>query len=666
MLALVSDFSGYDLTQALVRPGRRDEVLRAYAAILAPPPAPAGGSGFVGGFAWQVLNEPAHFLGLAPDHYVQELLAPTYEDLKRLTPDVAVVAAAEIGNLDGIARLRNMQEAGVEAFCDRVAYHVYGRNLIPHLRGLARKPVWVTESGVVGPENHLAWHRDVLPEIKEADRQRRARLLLRPLRRRPAALPADRHRAARRAAACGCWRSPPSSWRTCVRASRRPTARRALRDPGARHPRVPRDALRPGGDRGHLLRGRVTAPWAALFALAAEAVRYPLPLAPPPAVPQGVAVADVQYAVSEQPRLVQHATARVRIGRLGYAGGFVKNQLRGLTLQTYRLDADASEENGQHEFGAAFRARHFRLGSRLLLPPEDEPHDLSAEAGARLGLDTELVASYLEEGRPRPFPSNPYREVALQLERQGDRGLELALRATRSTVPTVAGFDFHRHRLAATGARALRTGEVEAELGFERTSGRLASSEVFGAATLRAPVWSRLLVELRTRDRWEPGVSVFEHEHGVALSLHARRIVLARAGEAAARTAELARLRERAAAPTPAAATTTSRAARCGSAPASRRTARSWRKPSTRSTRPRSPSASSRSWASRRRSAATRCAASARGRTARSWARPGRSGSPGIATTRRSRSCASRTRERRPTTTSRRRPSTGTRPSRSS
>ena len=167
VLALVSDFSGYDLTQALVRPGRRDEVLRAYAAILAPPPAPAGGSGFVGGFAWQVLNEPAHFLGIAPDHYVQELLAPTYEDLKRLTPDVAVVAAAEIGNLDGIARLRHMQEAGVEAFCDRVAYHVYGRNLIPHLRGLARKPVWVTESGVVGPESHLAWHRDVLPEIKE-------------------------------------------------------------------------------------------------------------------------------------------------------------------------------------------------------------------------------------------------------------------------------------------------------------------------------------------------------------------------------------------------------------------------------------------------------------------------------------------------------------------
>jgi hypothetical protein len=289
----------------------------------------------------------------------------------------------------------------------------------------------------------------------------------------------------------------------------------------------------------------VTAPWAAMFALAAEVARYPLPLAPPAPVPSGVAVTDVEYALSEQPRLVQHAGARVRLGALGYAGFSVKNQLRGLTLQTHRLDADVSEENGQRDLGVALRTARFRLESHVLLPPEDAPHDLSVGAGVRLDADTEVSASYLEEGRPRPFPSNPYREVALQLERQGDRGLELALRATRSTVPTVAGFDFHRHRLAATGARAFGRAEAEAELGFERTGGRLSSSEVFGAATLRRPLGARALVELRTRNRWDPGVSVFEHEHGAALSLHARRIVLPRTGEASRRTTELARLANR-------------------------------------------------------------------------------------------------------------------------
>jgi hypothetical protein len=289
----------------------------------------------------------------------------------------------------------------------------------------------------------------------------------------------------------------------------------------------------------------VTAPWAALLAFAAEAARYPLPLTPPPPSPSGVAVTDVQYALSEQPRLVQHAGARVRVGGLGYAGFSVKNQLRAVALQTYRLDADASEENGERSFGAAFRASRFRLESRALLPPEHEPHDLSLDAGLRLGPDTEIVASYLEEGRPRPFPSNPYREVALRLGRQGDRGLELAVRATRSTVPTAAGFDFHRHRLAATGARAFGRAEAEAEVAFERTGGRLASSEVLGGVTVRAPFGSRLLAELRSRNRWEPGVSVFEHEHGATLSLHARRIVLPRTGEASRRTTELARLANR-------------------------------------------------------------------------------------------------------------------------
>jgi len=167
VLALLADFSGYDLTQALTRPRTREEVLRTIVSIFGPPPPPAGGTGFVGGLAWQVLNEPALFLGISPDLYVQELLAPTYEELKRLAPEIAVLAAAEVGNVDGIRRLRAMQESGVEAYCDRVAYHVYGRNLLPHLAGLSRKPAWVTESGVLGVENHLAWHRDTLPEIKE-------------------------------------------------------------------------------------------------------------------------------------------------------------------------------------------------------------------------------------------------------------------------------------------------------------------------------------------------------------------------------------------------------------------------------------------------------------------------------------------------------------------
>jgi hypothetical protein len=244
--------------------------------------------------------------------------------------------------------------------------------------------------------------------------------------------------------------------------------------------------------------------------------------------------------MSDQPRVVQHAEARIRLGRRMFAGAAVRNQLRGLTLQTHRLDADFSEELRQHEAGLSFRAPRFRIASRVVDPPEGGPHDVAVEAGARLGLDTELTAAYLEEGRSAPFPS-PYREVSLRLDRQGDNGLELAVRGTRQSAPSPAGFSFNRYRLESLAARGWRAAEVEAELGYERTLGRLESHEVFAGARLRAPLWSRLLVEAGSRAQWEPGLSAFEHEHSGSLSLHARRIRLPRTGEAAARTIELAR-----------------------------------------------------------------------------------------------------------------------------
>jgi hypothetical protein len=173
-------------------------------------------------------------------------------------------------------------------------------------------------------------------------------------------------------------------------------------------------------------------------------------------------------------------------------------------------------------------------------PAEDGLRDFTVEAGARLGIDTELSAEFLQEGRSLPFPS-PYREAALRLDRQGDHGLEMAVRASRQSVPSSAGFTFNRYRLDASGARGLGRAEVEADGGYARTTGRLRANEVFGGVATRIPLWSRLLAEAGSRVRWEPGVSVFEREHTGALSLHARRIHLSRTGLAADRTLALAR-----------------------------------------------------------------------------------------------------------------------------
>jgi hypothetical protein len=172
-VVVLADFAGFTLAQALHDDDWRPDVLRLYSEVFAPPPEPAGpgmggaGPRGVGRIAFQVLNEPTHFLGVPPDVYVHEFLAPCYTWLKAASPDVIVVPAAEVGNVDGPARARAMLEAGLESVADRVAYHIYSRAAIPLLSANVKHLVWVTESGASGTANHLPWVRDTFPEIRE-------------------------------------------------------------------------------------------------------------------------------------------------------------------------------------------------------------------------------------------------------------------------------------------------------------------------------------------------------------------------------------------------------------------------------------------------------------------------------------------------------------------
>lgn len=166
VLGVIGQFSGFDLVQALSRPGTREEVLDVYQLIFddfVPPASPAIRPG---AFTVQLLNEPTHFLGIPPDVYVRDFLAPSMVHLKDDDPGLLVVAAAPVGSMEGLLRMRVMFEVGVELFCDRVAYHVYNERLIPHLDGMARLPIWVTESGMSPPERHLEWITGMFERIR--------------------------------------------------------------------------------------------------------------------------------------------------------------------------------------------------------------------------------------------------------------------------------------------------------------------------------------------------------------------------------------------------------------------------------------------------------------------------------------------------------------------
>jgi hypothetical protein len=168
VLGIIGQFGrGRDLAQALARPETREEVLRVYLSLFDDFVPPASSEvEQPGTFAVQILNEPTHFTGISPRTYVREFLAPVYNDLKSEDPQLIVVSAAAVGNADGILRTRSMLDAGLESFCDRVAYHIYDRRWIPGLAGLTSRPVWVTESGITPPERHLDWITETFDEIR--------------------------------------------------------------------------------------------------------------------------------------------------------------------------------------------------------------------------------------------------------------------------------------------------------------------------------------------------------------------------------------------------------------------------------------------------------------------------------------------------------------------
>lgn len=167
VVGIVDQFGfGYDLLRALTDPGRRRRVLAAYIDIFGTPIAPASRRRCPGPLALQILNEPTQARGLAPGDYVLQVLAPVYRDLRELAPELPVLSAAPVGRRAGLWRLREMLVHGVERVCDRVAVHVYDRDLIDDLVGLVRAPLEVTETGVPDTTRHVQWHQEVVAELQ--------------------------------------------------------------------------------------------------------------------------------------------------------------------------------------------------------------------------------------------------------------------------------------------------------------------------------------------------------------------------------------------------------------------------------------------------------------------------------------------------------------------
>jgi len=300
---------------------------------------------------------------------------------------------------------------------------------------------------------------------------------------------------------------------------------------------------------------------ALLAGAGSEGPEYPLgPLRIPPIADEATPfrLVDLRYAFTDDGDTLSSFEARVRVGGSLFVGGEVIGERRGLFVDTQRIELGVSEENGSYEIEGSFRAPWFVLGTRAL--HEDGEWAVSGGGSVRFSNDVELLLSHSHNLDQRLFtpapveefalsgmipppgpPSRELRGTSLGLLYQRENHLEALADARFSRVRTEAGFDLdvERYRLATLWNPDRF--EIDSELSYESTSGRLASRGLTALLGIDAEVGSQVLARTSTLQRWEPGVLRFEEDYRFGVTFFGRRHRFARRSEASARILELQR-----------------------------------------------------------------------------------------------------------------------------
>ncbi len=117
---------------------------------------------------WQLLNEPTNFFDISPTDYVKKYLAPAAQFIRTNYPHITIISAAPVGTSQGPILMAEMAAAGLEKHCDIVGVHIYNPVTIIEYAAFIKKRIWVTETGVADPMQHIAWARDTLKGVREA------------------------------------------------------------------------------------------------------------------------------------------------------------------------------------------------------------------------------------------------------------------------------------------------------------------------------------------------------------------------------------------------------------------------------------------------------------------------------------------------------------------
>jgi len=256
-------------------------------------------------------------------------------------------------------------------------------------------------------------------------------------------------------------------------------------------------------------------------------------------------VTDLSYSATEDTAVSQSVDLRVRFLNRAILGGHLDEGSRGLSLETTRLDLAYTKAGDSRNLSGAFRAHRFSLQSNAARRPPGQGSGwvIDSDGAVRLNRDLELQLGYLGEtapDTPRPLRDRPIRRWSLGALYQHDTDFDVGLELWRARVRTESGVDLDQDHVEATANGLFAHVPWVALVGYEHDSGRFPRSEGFLTLNTLLPIGNYMFAQGNFETSWEPGIQRFEQDLEAGLTFTARGVRLAREGEAARLTRDLA------------------------------------------------------------------------------------------------------------------------------
>lgn len=242
----------------------------------------------------------------------------------------------------------------------------------------------------------------------------------------------------------------------------------------------------------------------------------------------------------------QEVEARVRIGDRAFVGGRAGRKRHSLRLTTHRVGLGFDHDDGTSRFDGSYRAPRLLLEARTEHRDDAPGQAWSAEVDAaiRFGQDFEVLVGGLKATFPKSpsfLMDSPLRRVSGGFIWQRGLALEISTEASSTRIDS-GGYRFDRDRAGTEVVyywpRGLR---LQGELAYERDRGFIPSTIRTTGLSVEAQVSPHVVAHGGFIGRSDLGLGSVEEVYRAGITLFARRHTFDRAGEAAARTLDLAR-----------------------------------------------------------------------------------------------------------------------------